>query len=77
MNSFRRASANAAAPEATVKQIGDALMTKFVLPLEVIGLLLTAALIGAVIIAMKEEKNDRRLSPSSPPCSSPSAWPAR
>jgi len=42
--------------DATVKQIGDALMTKFVLPLEVIGLLLTAALIGAVIIAMKEEK---------------------
>ncbi len=42
--------------EATVKQIGDALMTKFVLPLEVIGLLLTAAMIGAVIIAMKEEK---------------------
>jgi NADH:ubiquinone oxidoreductase subunit 6 (subunit J) len=30
-------------------------MTKYVLPLEVIGLLLTAALIGAVIIAMKEE----------------------
>ncbi|PYI85150.1 MAG: NADH-quinone oxidoreductase subunit J [Verrucomicrobia bacterium] len=42
-------------PEATVKQIGAALMTKFVLPLEVIGLLLTAALIGAVIIAMREE----------------------
>ena len=42
-------------PEATVKQIGEALMTKYVLPLEVIGLLLTAALIGAVIIAMKEE----------------------
>jgi NADH-quinone oxidoreductase subunit J len=41
--------------EVTVKQIGDALMTKFVLPLEVIGLLLTAALIGAVIIAMREE----------------------
>jgi len=41
--------------EATVKQIGDALMNKFVLPLEVVGLLLTAALIGAVIIAMKEE----------------------
>ena len=30
-------------------------MTQYVLPLEVIGLLLTAALIGAVIIAMKEE----------------------
>jgi NADH-quinone oxidoreductase subunit J len=41
--------------EITVKQIGDALMTKYVLPLEVIGLLLTAALIGAVIIAMKDE----------------------
>jgi NADH-quinone oxidoreductase subunit J len=39
----------------TVRQIGDALMNKFVLPLEVVGLLLTAALIGAVIIAMKEE----------------------
>jgi len=43
------------APEATVKNIGDLLMTRYVLPLEVIGLLLTAALIGAVIIAMKEE----------------------
>ena len=42
-------------PTATVQQIGDALMNKFVLPLEVVGLLLTAALIGAVIIAMKEE----------------------
>jgi NADH-quinone oxidoreductase subunit J len=41
--------------DATVKQIGDALMTKFVLPLEVMGLLLTAALIGAVIIAMRDE----------------------
>jgi len=43
-------------PEATVKQIGNALMTRFVLPLEVIGLLLTAALIGAVIIALREER---------------------
>jgi NADH-quinone oxidoreductase subunit J len=41
--------------DATVKQIGDALMTKFVLPLEVVGLLLTAALIGAVIFALKDE----------------------
>jgi NADH-quinone oxidoreductase subunit J len=44
------------AAEATVQQIGNALMNKFVLPLEVVGLLLTSALIGAVIIAMKEEK---------------------
>ena len=42
-------------PEPTTKQIGDALMTKFVLPLEVLGLLLTAAMIGAVIIAMRDE----------------------
>jgi NADH-quinone oxidoreductase subunit J len=42
-------------PEATVRQIGDQLMTKFILPLEIIGLLLTAALIGAVIIAMHEK----------------------
>jgi len=39
---------------ATVSQIGDQLMTKYILPLEVLGLLLTAALIGAVIIAMRE-----------------------
>jgi NADH-quinone oxidoreductase subunit J len=44
-----------AQPNVTVQQIGDALMNKFVLPMEVVGLLLTAALIGAVIIAMKEE----------------------
>jgi len=43
-------------PTATVEQIGHALMTRYVLPLEVIGLLLTAALIGAVIIAMKDEE---------------------
>ena len=41
--------------DVTVHQIGEALMNKFVLPLEVVGVLLTAALIGAVIIAMKEE----------------------
>jgi len=45
-------------PEVTVQQIGDALMHRFVLPLEIMGLLLTAALIGAVVIAM-----DRREEP--------------
>jgi NADH-quinone oxidoreductase subunit J len=45
-----------AEPAATVRQIGDQLMTKYILPLEVVGLLLTAALIGAVIIAMPERK---------------------
>jgi|SRR6266404_1911880 len=43
-------------PQASVRQIGDLLMTKYVLPLEVVGLLLTAALIGAAIIAMQERK---------------------
>jgi NADH:ubiquinone oxidoreductase subunit 6 (subunit J) len=32
------------------------LMSKFALPLEVIGLLLTAALLGAVTIAMQEKR---------------------
>ena len=44
-------------PEVTVKQIGDALMSRFALPLEVIGLLLTAALVGAVTIAMREKRD--------------------
>ena len=45
-------------PEITVREIGDQLLNKFILPLEVIGLLLTAALIGAVIIAMREKENE-------------------
>lgn len=43
-------------PEVTVKQIGDALMSRFALPLEVVGLLLTAALIGAVTIAAQDKR---------------------
>ena len=46
-------------PEATVKGIGDVLMTKYVLPLEVIGLLLTAALIGAVLTAKPDEEAEK------------------
>jgi NADH-quinone oxidoreductase subunit J len=42
--------------EAAVQPIGDALMHKFVLPLEIMGLLLTAALIGAVVVAMQEKR---------------------
>ena len=44
--------ATAAAP---VKLIGVELMTHYVLPLEMVGILLTAALLGAVVIAMREE----------------------
>lgn len=46
-------------PEATMQQIGSALMLRFALPLEIVGLLLTAALIGAVTIAMREKKETR------------------
>jgi NADH-quinone oxidoreductase subunit J len=44
----------AEAVQVTVKSIGLKLMGDYVVALEVIGLLLTAALIGAVIIAMHE-----------------------
>jgi NADH-quinone oxidoreductase subunit J len=46
-------------PDLTVQQIGDALMHHFVLPLEIMGLLLTAALIGAVVIAMDRKEESR------------------
>lgn len=41
-------------PDSSVKKIGELLMTKYVLPLEIIGLVLTAAMIGAVLIALRE-----------------------
>ncbi len=44
-------------PEATVNQIGDALMHRYILPLELMGVLLTAALIGAVILAMQDKED--------------------
>lgn len=47
--------AGAVRPQGAVQQIGGALMQHYVLPLEVVGLLLTAALIGAVVIAMEEK----------------------
>jgi NADH:ubiquinone oxidoreductase subunit 6 (subunit J) len=46
-------------PEASMQQIGDALMLRFALPLEIIGLLLTVALIGAVTIAIREKQEAR------------------
>jgi NADH-quinone oxidoreductase subunit J len=45
--------------QASVQQIGNALMHNFALPLEIIGLLLTAALIGAGILAMDLAKEKR------------------
>jgi NADH-quinone oxidoreductase subunit J len=42
--------------QAPVKQIGEQLMNQFVMPLETIGLLLTAALLGAVVIGLREPR---------------------
>ncbi|HKF50254.1 MAG TPA: NADH-quinone oxidoreductase subunit J [Terracidiphilus sp.] len=44
-----------AAPAVSVQQIGAALMGRYVLPLEIVALLLTAAMIGAVIVAMHDK----------------------
>jgi NADH-quinone oxidoreductase subunit J len=44
-----------AAPVVTVNDIGNALLGRYVLPLEIVALLLTAALVGAVIVAMHEK----------------------
>jgi NADH-quinone oxidoreductase subunit J len=43
-------------PETSVQALGRKLMTDYVLPLEVLALLLTAAMIGAVLIALKEKE---------------------
>src|SRR5438067_13723501 len=39
----------------TVKQIGEALMTQYVWPLLCVGVLLTAALIGALVLVMEDK----------------------
>jgi NADH-quinone oxidoreductase subunit J len=44
------------APGITVQDVGTALMGRYVLPLEIVALLLTAALVGAVIVAMNEKE---------------------
>jgi len=43
-------------PALTVKRIGVALMTTYVWPLQCVGLLLTAALIGALILVLEEKQ---------------------
>jgi NADH-quinone oxidoreductase subunit J len=40
----------------TVREIGKGLMADYVIPLELVALLLTAALIGAAVIAMQERR---------------------
>jgi NADH-quinone oxidoreductase subunit J len=45
------------APPASMQQIGLTLMQHYVLPLEVIALMLTAAMIGAVVIALRGKRD--------------------
>jgi NADH-quinone oxidoreductase subunit J len=52
----------ATAPAVTVQTIGVALMSSYVLPMEIVAVLLTVALIGAVIVAMPETKAPKSLS---------------
>ena len=40
----------------TVKRIGEILMTDYIWPLQCVGVLLTAALIGALILVMEEKR---------------------
>jgi NADH-quinone oxidoreductase subunit J len=47
------------APAVTVGQIGNALVDRYVLPLEIVAVLLTVALIGAVIVALHEKEGTR------------------
>ena len=48
------ATGNVAAPVDGAKAIGTLLMTKYVLPFEVVSVLLLAALVGAVVIAKRD-----------------------
>ena len=47
------------APAVNVQSIGVALMSTYVLPLEIVAVLLTVALIGAVIVAMPESRESK------------------
>jgi NADH-quinone oxidoreductase subunit J len=48
-----------AAPAVNVHDVGVALVGRYVLPLEIVALLLTAATIGAVIVALHEKERAR------------------
>ena len=43
------------------KAVGDEMMTRFVVPFEVAGLLLTAALVGAIALAHREGDDEPRM----------------
>lgn len=59
IKSLPASAAASAAPQVSVQQIGLALMSSYVLPLEIVAVLLTVALIGAVIVAMPESQKSK------------------
>ena len=59
LQSVRALPQQAAVPVVTVHDIGNALVGRYVLPLEIVALLLTAATIGAVIVAMHEKEGPK------------------
>ena len=59
LQSVRFVPQQSAVPAVTVHDIGDALVGRYVLPLEIVALLLTAATVGAVIVAMHEKERPR------------------
>ncbi len=50
------ASTAPAVEQLAVRQIGEVLMTDYVWPLQCVGLLLTAALLGALVLVMEEKR---------------------
>ena len=57
--SLHRAPLQPNAPHAQVQQIGERLMSDYIIPLEALALVLTAAMIGAVVIAMRDPEGGR------------------
>ena len=59
MGSVKALPHETAVPQVTVLQIGNALVGRYVLPLEIVAVLLTAAMIGAVIVALHEKEGQK------------------
>ena len=59
LQSVRAVPQQTAVPAVTVHDIGNALVGRYVLPLEIVALLLTAATIGAVIVATQEKEGPK------------------
>jgi NADH-quinone oxidoreductase subunit J len=59
LESVRAVPQQTAVPAVTARDIGNALVGRYVLPLEIVALLLTAATLGAVIVAMHEKEGPK------------------